>query len=405
MTLLDDPRRDSGTGMEPIGRRSVVGDALIVAGNAEPALATRTGERGVYAALGVTVIAVGVIAAATSISALGTATDLSWWILVPIGVFWGLTLCAFDRGVILGAPRRADTGGLASVIPYAGRVLVSLFIGFVVADFACMVLFAPDIEGRLAETNASRYTAVVETEQQAKDSKLLFEEEAVKYRTEALRALEAEHTAAQEAADLEMRGTGGTGLVGQGQVWQRKQAHADTVRANRDKAAADLATAQATLDTRRAEVTAEANETTASADTRAADVHRATGLLSRHEAMVDLVRGDTGALILLLMVTIVFLAIDLLPVLGKLMTGNTVYEQERRERARDVLHRLEIEREIHSAQHDERVTEDATLRADIERARSLAERRVAQQALEYETEFKLARLQRQHSDRMTALMR
>src|SRR4029450_11692590 len=68
MTLLDEP--------EPAGRRSAVGDALIVAGDAEPALATRTGERGVYVALGVTVIAVGVMAAATSISALATATDL-----------------------------------------------------------------------------------------------------------------------------------------------------------------------------------------------------------------------------------------------------------------------------------------------------------------------------------------
>jgi hypothetical protein len=121
--------------------------------------------------------------------------------------------------------------------------------------------------------------------------------------------------------------------------------------------------------------------------------------------MTDLVRSDTGALTLLLMVTIVFLAVDLLPILGKLMTGNTVYERERRERARDVAHRLEIEREIRSAQHDERVTEDATLRADVERARSLADRRVAQQALEYETEFKLARLQAQHNDRMTTLMR
>ena len=121
MTLLDEP--------EPAGRRSAVGDALIVTGNAEPALATRTGERGVYIALGVTVIAVGVIAAATSMSALATATDLAWWVIVPIGVFWGLTLFAFDRGVILGAPRRADTGGLVSVIPYVGRVRVSTFVG------------------------------------------------------------------------------------------------------------------------------------------------------------------------------------------------------------------------------------------------------------------------------------
>lgn len=397
MTLLDEP--------EPAGRRSVVGDALIVTGSADPALATRTGERGVYAALGVTVIAVGVIAAATSMSALATATDLSWWILVPIGVFWGLTLCAFDRGVILGAPRRADTGGLTSLIPYAGRVLVSLFIGFVVADFACMVLFAPDIEARLAETNASRYTAVVETEQRAQDSRLDAEEDAVTQRSVTLKGLETEYAAAQQAADLEMRGTGGTGLIGQGQVWQRKQAHADTVRANRDRAAADLATAQAALDKRRAEVAAEAELAAMQSDTKAADVHGATGLLSRHEAMVDLVRSDSGAMMLLIMVTIVFLAIDLLPVLGKLMTGNTVYEQERRERARDVLHQLEIEREIASAQHDERITEDATLRADVERARSLAERRVAQQELEYETEWKLARLRAQHNDRMTALMR
>lgn len=397
MTLLDEP--------EPAGRRSAVGDALIAAGNAEPALATRTGERGVYAALGVTVIAVGVIAAATSISALATATDLSWWVIVPIGVFWGLTLFAFDRGVILGAPRRADTGGPASVIPFAGRVVVSVFVGVVVADFACMVLFAPDIEARLAETNASRYTAVVETEQRARESKLVVEEDAVRQRTATLRGLEAEYAAAQQAADLEMRGTGGTGLIGRGQVWQRKQAHADTVRADRDRAAADLATARSALDARRADVAAEASKTAAVADTQAADVHGATGLLSRHGAMTDLVRTDTGALMLLLMVTIVFLAVDLLPVLGKLMTGNTVYERERRERARDVAHRLEIEREIRSAQHGERVSEDATLRADIERARSLAERRVAQQALEYETEFKLARLRAQHDDRMTTVMR
>jgi hypothetical protein len=397
MTLLDEP--------EPAGRRSAVGDALIVVGNAEPALATRTGERGVYAALGITVIAVGVIAAATSISAIATATDLAWWLIVPVGVFWGVTLFAFDRGVILGAPRRADTGGLTSVIPYVGRVLVSVFVGIVVADFACMVLFAPDIEARLAETNASRYTAVVETEQRAKESKLVVEEEAVRQRTETLRALEADYATAQQAADVEMRGTGGTRLIGQGQVWQRKQAHADTVRANRDRVAADLATAQSTLDRRRAEVADEAEATAAAADTRATDVHRATGLLSRHEAMVDLVRHDSGALMLLVMVTIVFLAIDLLPVLGKLMTGNTVYERERRERSRDLLHHLEIEREIRSAQHDERVAENATLRADIERSRALAERRVAQQALEYETEFKLARLQHQHNDRMAALMR
>jgi hypothetical protein len=391
MTLLDEP--------PPAGRRSAAGDALIAVGNAEPALATRTGERGVYAALGVTVIAVGVIAAATSMSTLATATDLSWWIIVPIGVFWGLTLCAFDRGVILGAPRHG------SFVPFVGRVLVSLFIGIVVADFACMVLFAPDIEARLAETNASRYAAVVGTEQRARESKLVIEEDAVRQRTATLRALEAEYDAAQKAADDEMRGTAGTGLIGQGQVWQRKQAHADTVRANRDKAAADLATAQSTLDGRRDEVAAESAATAATADTRAADVHGATGLLSRHEAMVDLVRSDAGALSLLVMVTIVFLAVDLLPVLGKLMTSNTGYEQERAQRARDVLHQLEVEREIRSAQHDQRVTEEAELDAELQRARSLADRRVAQQALEYETEYKLARLQRQHSDRMTALMR
>lgn len=391
MTLLDEP--------EPTGKRSAFGDALIALGNAEPALATRTGERGVYSALGVTVIAVGVIAAATSISALATATDLSWWTIVPVGIFWGLTLCAFDRGVILGAPRQG------SFIPYVGRVLVSVFIGIVVADFACMVLFAPDIEARLAETNATRYAAVVGTEQQARESKLVVEEDAVRQKTATLRGLEAEYATAQQAADDEMRGTAGTGLIGQGQVWQRKQAHADQVRANRDRAAADLATAQSTLDTRRAAVTAEAEATAETADTRAADVHGATGLLSRHGAMVDLVTSDSGAFLLLLMVTIVFLAIDLLPVLGKLMTANTGYELERRERARDVLHQLEVEREIRSAQHDERISEDATLRADVERARSLAERRVAQQALEYETEFKLARLRRQHDDRMTSLMR
>jgi hypothetical protein len=391
MTLLDEP--------EPAGRRSVVGDALIAVGNADPALATRTGERGVYAALGVTVIAVGLIAAATSMSALATATDLSWWVIGPIGVLWGLTLCAFDRGVILGAPRHG------SFVPYVGRMLVSVFIGIVVADFACMVLFAPDIEAKLAETNASRYAAVVGTEQQARESKLAVEEEAVRQRTATLRALEAEYAAAQKAADDEMRGTAGTGLIGQGQVWQRKQAHADTVRANRDKAAADLTAAQSTLDKRHDEVAAETAATAATAETQAADVHGATGLLSRHEAMVDLVRTDTGALMLLVMVTIVFLAIDLLPVLGKLMTANTGYEQERQERARDVLHQLEIEREIRSAQHDQRVTEEAELGAELQRARSLADRRVAQQALEYETEYKLARLQRQHSDRMTALMR
>jgi hypothetical protein len=417
-------------------RGSRLGDALIVAANAEPDVVSRTKERGVYAALGVSVLAVGAIAAVTSVAALATATKIPWWALVPVGMFWGSVLFAFDRGVILGGPRygdldAGDTGRPSRrhrASPYIGRVLVSVFVGIVVADVACLALFEPDINAQLATTNQTRFNEVLDAQAQAQKNQVALYETAVTEREEALTQLEAEYAAAQKDADQEANGTGGTGKAGRGEVWRRKQAHADKVRADRDAAVTALATAKSDRDKAVAAASAETDERNANNDSKPSDVLKATGILSRHEAMVTFLKNEPGALLMFLIITLVLLAVDLLPVVGKLMTSNSVYERERREGAHDLAHRLTFDRWIKRREDDQLARDNSKirqkeraaavdaadaehdvirhqreLRLKLELERSEMEHLLARKSHSMDAEFRVTQLERRHAARMQTL--
>ncbi|MGR6965336.1 DUF4407 domain-containing protein [Geodermatophilus sp. URMC 61] len=335
-----------------------LGDGLAVLGGARPdVLEVAPGARPRFVALGGVLLSTGGLAVVSMAFAVAMALGVWWPLALLVGLGWGAVVVNLDRMLLVGMAHDASLKrNLVLAVP---RVGLALILGAVIATPLTLQVFSSEIDTEVKAMQAEAadaYRESLETDARFAGLAQLREEVALQESIVAsggvadpqLAAVHGDATAARQAYDAalatqqeleakaqcELDGTCGTGDAGTGQAYVEARAAADAQAAvvASARSALDAATAAATaaegraaelasasLETDRAELerlTAEQTRLQTAFDATNED---ADGILARLEALDRL--GDRNATLAAaqLMLSLLFMSIEILPVLMKLL--------------------------------------------------------------------------------------
>lgn len=351
--------------------RNRSGDRLaVLAGARLDLLKVAPGARARFIALGGVLISTGALAALSMAFALHMALGAWWAIAVLVGLGWGLVILNLDRMLLVGMAHEPSwRRNVAMALP---RVALALVLGTVISTPLTLQVFAKEIDTTIVTMQAEaaeeftagldadvRYARIPTLEQRIAEEQAVLagggtaDPNADPRVAAAAADRDAAQTAHQTAQDrfeqqqakaqCELDGTCGSGDIGQGAAYFAAAAAADQQRAVRDAAKAELDAAQTALD----EVRTEAGQAAASADARSvalaqadlvtdqaalarltearlaeqaafdAENSQSDGILARLEAMDRLSADRPMVGTAHLMLFLLFLSVEILPVLMK----------------------------------------------------------------------------------------
>lgn len=341
---------------------------LAALAGARPGLLKKApGDLARHATMGGVLVSTALVSSVSAFFALHSALKLPVVLAVVVGVCWGLIILNLDRMLVVSMGRQH--GFWHNVWMLLPRLFLAATIGAVVSTPLVLRIFQPEIDSELtimrAEATAESQRAHDEAfkqinrlEQREKELQDVIAGDSVaavsadpdvKAAQVAYDAAEKAYQSAQSAAQCELDGTCGTGAQGDGEAYRQKQRAADDARAVRDSAKSHLdeVTTQVTAKLRagaktQAEAAARELPTVQAdlaryrdqrrvAEDAATDAEAAnTGLLARLEALNritdDRPSGGTAHWMLFLL----FLSIEVLPVLSKFLASlgpPTVYDR------------------------------------------------------------------------------
>ncbi len=329
-----------------------------LAGAQEDILREAEGDRVKYTAMGGVLISTAVVAGVSAAFALSTAAGLPVPISIMIGVAWSLIIVNLDRMLVVSMGRQ--DGIWRNVFTAVPRVALAVVIGAVISTPLVLWIFQPELDNELQVMHSEN---LIENQNKLDDR--FADLPALRVRVDELvgvtsgrtqpgvnddpdvKAARADVAAKEQVyrtdadkAQCELVGSCGTGVPGQGQAYREAEARADESRGQLDTARAGLrqaeqatrsrigqgvlasrAAAEQELDQLRPKLRerdAARNQAQRELDEAEADN---TGLLARLEALDRLsadrpvLRTAHHALFLL------FLSIEVLPVLVKILIG------------------------------------------------------------------------------------
>jgi hypothetical protein len=339
-------------------RRGRTGNGLVVLAGARPdVLAAAPGARAKFVALGGVLLSTGALAAVSAAFAAHMALGVWWPFALLVGLGWGTVIVNLDRMLLVGMAHDASMKrNLVMAVPRVGLALV---LGAVVATPLTLEVFHKEIDTEMVAMQAEAadaYRASLDADTRFEHLPELKERIATQEAIVAsggladtgLVGVRAEVTAKQAVLDqavafareldakaqCELDGSCGTGDAGTGTAYVEARAAADAqaavvaaARSDVDAAVAASSAAEArsaqlagsSLDTDRAELTrltAEQDRLQASFD---ATNEGSGGILLRLEALDRL--GDKNATLATaqFMLSLLFMCVEILPVLMKLL--------------------------------------------------------------------------------------
>jgi hypothetical protein len=335
-----------------------LGDGLAVLGGARAdVLEAAPGARPRFVALGGVLLSTGGLAVVSMAFAVAMALGVWWPLALLVGLGWGAVVVNLDRMLLVGMAHDASLKrNLVLAVP---RVGLALILGAVIATPLTLQVFSSEIDTEVKAMQmeaADAYRESLETDARFAGLAELREEVALQESIVAsggvadpqLAVVHGDATAAQQAYDAalatqreleakaqcELDGTCGTGDAGTGQAYVEARAAADaqaavvaSARSALDAATAAASAAEgraaglasASLETDRAELSRLTAEQTRLQTAFDATVEDADGILARLEALDRL--GDRNATLAAaqLMLSLLFMSIEILPVLMKLL--------------------------------------------------------------------------------------
>ncbi|SDX57038.1 protein of unknown function [Geodermatophilus africanus] len=335
-----------------------LGDGLAVLGGARPdVLEVAPGARPRFVALGGVLLSTGGLAVVSMAFAVAMALGVWWPLALLVGLGWGAVVVNLDRMLLVGMAHDASLRrNLVLAVP---RVGLALILGAVIATPLTLQVFSSEIDTEVKAMQveaADAYRESLETDARFAGLAELREEVALQESIVAsggvadpqLAVVHGDATTAQQAYDAalvtqreleakaqcELDGTCGTGDAGTGQAYVEARAAADaqaavvaSARSALDTATAAASAAEgraaelasASLETDRAELSRLTAEQTRLQTAFDATNEESAGILARLEALDRL--GDRNATLAAaqLMLSLLFMSIEILPVLMKLL--------------------------------------------------------------------------------------
>jgi hypothetical protein len=330
----------------------------ILGGARADAISGAPGDRQAYSAMALILMFTATVAALSMAFALGMVFHADWYWFIPVGLFWGAGIFAIDRALTIQLSNTKGAWRTAfAVVP---RILLAGILGAVISTPVTLQIFAPEISAQILVMEAESRTAFAD--QLASDPVIAKEadvraaiasNQAIIDKSDAVDPMtDPTYAAAKTAEDAaladlnaktaawqaEANGTGGTGQYGAGAVTAVAKEAVDAAQAVYDRAqaatAAALTAAQSALGSQLADskTTAQAALTKAQADLatieqRKADfqaqndaaVASSDGISNRLTALDRLSHSSASAGLAHVMVFLLFFAIELLPVIIKLL--------------------------------------------------------------------------------------
>ncbi|WNV74140.1 DUF4407 domain-containing protein [Geodermatophilus sp. DSM 44513] len=342
--------------MAAVQRR--IGDGLAVLGGARPdVLEAAPGARPRFVALGGVLLSTGGLAVVSMAFAVAMALGVWWPLALLVGLGWGAVVVNLDRMLLVGMAHDASLRrNLVLAVP---RIGLALILGAVIATPLTLQVFSAEIDTEvkaMQAEDADAFRETLETDARFTGLPQLREDVALGESIVAsggaadpqLASVQGDATAAQQAYDAaletqrglearaqcELDGTCGTGDAGTGQAYVEARAAADAqegvVAAARSALDASTAAASAaegraaglaaaSLETDRAELarlTAEQIRLQTAFDATNED---ADGILARLEALDRLGDRNLTLAAAQVMLSLLFMSIEILPVLMKLL--------------------------------------------------------------------------------------
>jgi hypothetical protein len=335
-----------------------LGDGLAVLGGARPdVLEAAPGARPRFVALGGVLLSTGGLAVVSMAFAVAMALGVWWPLALLVGLGWGAVVVNLDRMLLVGMAHDASLKrNLVLAVP---RVGLALILGAVIATPLTLQVFSSEIDTEVKAMQvevADAFRSSLESDARFAELPELREKVALGESIVAtggvadpqLAAVQGDVTAAQEAYDAalatqreleakaqcELDGTCGTGEAGTGQAYVEARAAADaqasvvaSARSALEAATAAASAAEgraaglasASLETDRADLERLTAEQTRLQTAFDATNEEADGILARLEALDRL--GDRNATLAAaqLLLTLLFMSIEILPVLMKLL--------------------------------------------------------------------------------------
>jgi hypothetical protein len=353
-----------------------------------------------HAAMGGVLLSTSMVAAVSAFFALTSTLHLSWQVSALIAAGWAVVIFNLDRMLIVTMTGLKTVGlKLGAAVP---RLLLAVVIGAVISTPLVLKIFEPEVNAQLTIMHAQQIAqAKTELDKTYADITQLKSEQATLQATISgqtipavtddadVKAAEANYQTAQTTfqqlsnqAQCELNGTCGSGHVGQGPAYLAAKAQADDAQRARDAAKTALDTAKAKAASRlgnAAQVQAadaakrlpavqaqlaveQQRQQDAQTQATTADNHD-DGLLARLEALDQVTSGQPMASLAHLMLFLLFLSIEILPVLTKLLSSfgtATLYDRlvERDDEKADAADGIQaqVERDMAQVAADHRLT-------------------------------------------------
>ncbi|WP_382306580.1 DUF4407 domain-containing protein [Herbiconiux sp. UC225_62] len=318
------------------------------------------GDRARFVAMGGVILSTAFLSAVSAAFALKMAVGAPIAVAVLVGIFWGVIILNLDRLLIIGmAKQKGVARNIGLALP---RVALALIIGTVISTPLTLQIFSAEINSEIqvmqAEDKAAfeermandpRFAAIPDLEKSIAANQAIVDQGLqtdlssdpnYAAAVAATAAAQAAYDSAQAAYLAEIDGTGGTGIRGDGAVTASKlaavqaaQTRLDAAKAAEqaaetaastnleasaqsrlDAAKAQLADDQATLDTAKGQRASEQAAYDSAVDNSA-------GLLSRLEALFRLGEANPLLNVAHIMIALLFICIELLPVIVKVLSN------------------------------------------------------------------------------------
>lgn len=351
-----------------------VGDWLARLGGAQREILLKApGDVPRHTSVGAVLVGTAAVAAVSAAFALNTAVKLSVILAVLVGLLWGMLILNLDRMLVVSMTRR--TGAVQNVATALPRVLLALLIGAVISVPLVLRIFQPEIDNELQVTHAENLIAnqkklneqfadITPTQDKVDQLQAIASGQAqpgvdtdpdVQAAQTSVNAAQTAYDKAAADAQCELVGSCGTHTPGPGEAWRRAQAIADQAlgtltaaktkltlaeTAARERISASVASnrqaAQEELKTLGPALQKRENDRFAAQQRLDSSEENNTGLLARLEALDRLSAGRPMVRLAHWTLMLLFVCIELLPVLVKLLSNTgpkTLYEMlvERRE--------------------------------------------------------------------------
>jgi hypothetical protein len=289
-----------------------------------------------------------------------------------LGVLWGLFIFTLDRLIVSGIRKQKHEPdepwsvwfgkSIRGILQAFPRMVLAVLLAVVIATPLELKLFEREIEWHMAHDIQHR---VIEAEQLAQQefpaiANLRARNQEILH---VLRVKEERRDTLRDQAFAEAEGLGGTRLRGKGPVYAERRAEFESYQTELEAFRRQIRTEMAANNATIASLEAQKQERLAVVKTAATN---APGLLARLSALHQLARDRENRALgwAMLGIFFVFLAVEIAPVLTKVMFGYGPYDT--------LLERIETEvilqesQQLHSAR--ERITAAAQYRRNIESA-------------------------------------